>query len=44
MYAPTITMSTEHRQTRYQRVMMFFVLMEMFFAGPRHPLDHSQHK
>ncbi|WP_229215422.1 hypothetical protein [Duganella sp. CY15W] len=27
MYAPTITMSTEHRQTRYQRVMMFFVLM-----------------
>jgi len=27
MHAQTITMSTPHRQTRYQRVMMFFVLM-----------------
>jgi len=27
MHAPTINLSTPHRQTRYQRVMMFFVLM-----------------
>ena len=25
-------------------LMMFFMLMEMFFAGPRHPLDQSQRK
>ena len=25
-------------------LMMFFSLMEMFFAGPRHPLDQSQRK
>lgn len=25
-------------------LMMFFALMEILFAGPRHPLDQSQHK
>jgi hypothetical protein len=25
-------------------LMMFFVLMELFFASGRHPLDHSHRK
>lgn len=25
-------------------LMMFFVLMELFFAGPRQPLDHGRRK
>lgn len=25
-------------------LMMVFVLMELFFAGGRHPLDHSNRK
>ncbi len=25
-------------------LMMFFVLMELFFAGPRQPLDHARRK
>ena len=25
-------------------LMMVFVLMEMFFAGRRHPVDHSHRK
>lgn len=47
MHAPTITMSTPHRQTRYQRVMMFFVLMFLalqLIGASSHTHAYTEHE
>jgi hypothetical protein len=48
MHAPTLTLGTQHRKTRYQRVLMFFVLvflaLQLIGAGSHNHsyTDHAQ--
>jgi hypothetical protein len=47
MHAPTITMSTSHRKTRYQRVMMLFVLMFLalqLIGASSHTHAYTEHE